>query len=250
MFDLNIWRQDLSFRSYNILPYTFTLFYLVFCFLVYSMLKIYFAFNCQEINKKHNRWAQFGIIIFIILLFTGLEFAVVYPDLRFLFLIVDSLSAILIVLEIIILIRIFVKSDSFCIATNVTKSFSVLFLLRYLFILGFSLKFLEPFGSALTIFLIQIVPLIWIKSYVDKIEQKSIDSYNKDINPSEIAKQFQLSKRETEIFLLIIQGMNNKEIQDELFISYHTVKNHVYNIFQKMNVKNRYQLMKFISKND
>jgi two-component system response regulator DegU len=37
--------------------------------------------------------------------------------------------------------------------------------------------------------------------------------------------------------------MSNREIEKELFISLSTVKNHVYNIFQKLGVKNRYELI-------
>ncbi|MCK5149143.1 helix-turn-helix transcriptional regulator, partial [bacterium] len=38
--------------------------------------------------------------------------------------------------------------------------------------------------------------------------------------------------------------------QEKLFISYHTVKNHVYKIFQKMGVSNRYELMHLASHQD
>ena len=48
-----------------------------------------------------------------------------------------------------------------------------------------------------------------------------------------------ISKREKEIIHLLLKGKSNKEIEDELFISLGTVKNHVYRIFQKLEVKNR-----------
>lgn len=51
-----------------------------------------------------------------------------------------------------------------------------------------------------------------------------------------------LSKREQEIALLLLQGDTNKSIEERLFISVHTVKNHVYNIYRKLGVKNRLQL--------
>lgn len=51
-----------------------------------------------------------------------------------------------------------------------------------------------------------------------------------------------VSAREREIVQLLLKGKSNKEIEDVLFISMGTVKNHVYNIFQKLGVKNRGQL--------
>jgi RNA polymerase sigma factor (sigma-70 family) len=48
-----------------------------------------------------------------------------------------------------------------------------------------------------------------------------------------------LTKREMEILNLIGAGKSNKEIAEELFISYKTVKNHVYNLFAKLRIHAR-----------
>lgn len=48
-----------------------------------------------------------------------------------------------------------------------------------------------------------------------------------------------LTEREIEILNLIAAGKTNKEIADELFISYKTVKNHVYNLFSKLGIHTR-----------
>jgi ligand-binding sensor domain-containing protein/DNA-binding CsgD family transcriptional regulator len=55
--------------------------------------------------------------------------------------------------------------------------------------------------------------------------------------------KFGISPREREIIHLLMKGKSNKEIEDALFISIGTVKNHVYSIFQKLDVKNRGQLL-------
>jgi ligand-binding sensor domain-containing protein/DNA-binding CsgD family transcriptional regulator len=52
-----------------------------------------------------------------------------------------------------------------------------------------------------------------------------------------------ISRREREILKLMLQGKSNKEIEDLLFISLHTVKNHVYHIFQKLKINSRGQLI-------
>ena len=40
-----------------------------------------------------------------------------------------------------------------------------------------------------------------------------------------------------------MQGKTNKEIEDDLFISIKTVKAHLYNVYKKMGVKNRLELI-------
>ncbi len=50
-----------------------------------------------------------------------------------------------------------------------------------------------------------------------------------------------LTQREQEILTLMARGMSNRDVSEELFISEKTVKNHVSNIFQKMQVRDRTQ---------
>ena len=55
-----------------------------------------------------------------------------------------------------------------------------------------------------------------------------------------------LSKREMEIADLIVAGKSNEEIENELFISIFTVKKHISNIFMKMDIKSRSQLIPMV----
>ena len=52
----------------------------------------------------------------------------------------------------------------------------------------------------------------------------------------------ELSKQETLVRNLILEGKSNKEIANELFISLSTVKSHITNIYGKLNVDNRQEL--------
>ncbi|WP_242214029.1 response regulator transcription factor [Bacillus cereus group sp. BfR-BA-01383] len=51
----------------------------------------------------------------------------------------------------------------------------------------------------------------------------------------------ELTEREYEILLLIAEGKSNQEVADELFIALKTVKTHVSNILNKLNVSDRTQ---------
>lgn len=50
-----------------------------------------------------------------------------------------------------------------------------------------------------------------------------------------------LTKREVEILSTIAEGATNDEIADRFFISPHTVKSHLYNIYKKIGLSNRLQ---------
>ena len=52
-----------------------------------------------------------------------------------------------------------------------------------------------------------------------------------------------LSKQETIVEKIIIEGKSNKEIAKELFISLSTVKTHITNIYKKLNLSNRSDLI-------
>ena len=57
-------------------------------------------------------------------------------------------------------------------------------------------------------------------------------------------RRFGITEREMEIIQYIVDGDNNKEIGEKLFISARTVETHLYNIYRKMKVKNRIELIR------
>ena len=61
-------------------------------------------------------------------------------------------------------------------------------------------------------------------------------------------ESLQLTKREYEILQLIVQGYNNADIANNLFLSLSTIKTHVSNLYSKMNVKNRYKAIALAKK--
>ncbi len=103
----------------------------------------------------------------------------------------------------------------------------------------------EPFqfliGTAALIYL-NIIPIIWLKKFFLRLYVR-LSSENSVRLLEFVAQDKQISKREREIMELILQGKSNKEIEELLFISYNTVKNHIYNIYQKLGVNSRGQMI-------
>jgi len=89
---------------------------------------------------------------------------------------------------------------------------------------------------------------VWVASQLVKpkiqtvvVEKTIYVNLSEDsINEDEL-KKLNLTSRETEVLQRITQGYTNAEIADELFLSLSTVKTHVSNLLDKMEVKNRAQ---------
>lgn len=79
-----------------------------------------------------------------------------------------------------------------------------------------------------------------IKSYMPLLIAKTTAEFSKN-RETKSTKQVEtsLTKREIQVFKLIIKGLTNKQVGDELGISLSTVKTHIINIYSKLNIKNR-----------
>lgn len=60
---------------------------------------------------------------------------------------------------------------------------------------------------------------------------------------------YNLTSRECEIIFMLYQGYSNKRIANELYLSPHTVKTHIQNIFKKMNSNSRTEVLHKIMSN-
>jgi two-component system NarL family response regulator len=58
----------------------------------------------------------------------------------------------------------------------------------------------------------------------------------------------QLTPREMQVLRLVAQGLNNKDIADQLFISENTVKNHIRNILDKLHLHSRMEAVVYAVK--
>lgn len=62
------------------------------------------------------------------------------------------------------------------------------------------------------------------------------------------ATTHQLTRREQQVAAMVARGATNKEIADTMFLSAHTVKVHLGNILDKLNLRNRQQLAAHIAR--
>ena len=111
---------------------------------------------------------------------------------------------------------------------------------------GYLLKDITPTGLAASIRAVtegvtQISPGIARKLVDRKFESISVESGK--------FKWFEnLTLREREVFKLVAKGCDNQEIANELHIAYQTVRNYVSSIYSKLNVQDRFQIIKHAQK--
>lgn len=61
--------------------------------------------------------------------------------------------------------------------------------------------------------------------------------------PEKFFEQYNISPREQELITLVLKGYSNQKIAETLYISLHTVKAHLRNIYPKLGIKSRYELI-------
>ncbi len=219
---------------------------------------LFFAILCQiivrkEISKKVKIIIiSFGIYFLIYTVFYNLNFTLLnvrYEIMETIHVISELLSLFGIVFPILL----FALKNRNGILRNDIKSFSSTFIKLSLIIIIYRplelfLFDADPFDSLVVYYLVVNVLILkyWIKSIKEnkQSDQKMIDS-----SIEAIYAQYNISKREKEIISYIVKGLNNDEICETLFISKNTVKRHVYNIFKKMDVKTRLELVTFLNNN-
>ena len=90
----------------------------------------------------------------------------------------------------------------------------------------------------------------------DDVEEKPVPTTVLTVDMSEsdllkarckaVAKLYQLSPREEDVLEYLARGRNAAYIQEQLTISPHTVKSHIYNIYRKLDIHSQQKLMDFV----
>lgn len=67
---------------------------------------------------------------------------------------------------------------------------------------------------------------------------------------TQAADQYRLTRREHMILKMLLQGLDNDRLCEELSISVNTLKKHILNIYRKLGIKNRVQMFKMIKERE
>jgi len=89
-------------------------------------------------------------------------------------------------------------------------------------------------------------PVLVLRKFLSRFYRPILPGTLEGQKLSGFCARYQLSNREAEILDLLLKGKSNQEIERDLFISGHTVRNHVHNIYQKLGVGSRLKLMNLI----
>ena len=81
-------------------------------------------------------------------------------------------------------------------------------------------------------------PLVSVFIIEEKISNK--------LEMNNIRQLYRLTRRETDILRRTLDGLKNIEIAEDLEISEQTVKDHLSNIYMKMGIENRFELIRFL----
>jgi len=85
-------------------------------------------------------------------------------------------------------------------------------------------------------------------AFLSTISEMSPTEQNKAADIIKLSGQ--LTEREGEIALLLLKGRTYKAVASELYLSENTVKTHVKNIYSKLNIRSRMELVNFMLDKD
>ncbi|MCF8299250.1 MAG: helix-turn-helix transcriptional regulator [Saprospiraceae bacterium] len=238
----------------------------VFCmgmlFLFYLMLNILFSFRDRPIPRKYNRW----VIAFAGFLIISNVFRTFIPEtqklfswiniIRYNFNLISNLAYYLEFGTLIIFYFVWAKTKLECERIKISKVYTLSFIIAdgitiimvYLFQ---KLQVAETYRGIIVVVINSmpiVIPFLWTKFVFMDYAQRISTLIKEEDKLNTIYNKYKISKGETEVIELLIDGKSTNEIKEHLFLSYHTVKNHISHIYEKLNVRTRHELIHFFVK--
>ena len=97
-------------------------------------------------------------------------------------------------------------------------------------------------------YLMHFPPMLFLKRLCESREPGLSGAAPLPRDLASVAEKYGISDREAAVLELVLAGKKNEDVAKQLFVSPHTVRNHIYSIYKKMDVKNRVQLISACSK--
>jgi DNA-binding CsgD family transcriptional regulator len=72
------------------------------------------------------------------------------------------------------------------------------------------------------------------------------ESVSSQVDLNAVREEYRLTRRETDLVRLVIDGRKNSEVSEDLGIAEQTVKDHLSNVYRKVGVKNRHTLARHL----
>jgi DNA-binding CsgD family transcriptional regulator len=251
-------QQDSSFQTIETIGHFFSFLGIPFLMFAWYM----FIRLCREIiEQKLSRIFNLGYFFVLALVFVAYGVVIVlinllnFRDEQYTFF-SSAIIFLYIAIEILVLI---VALPQLLINANKIKDESkrrAVQVFAYLYLVVFCTSLTVLFlatrnWTLLTIYLLvflsgNILPVLYWRAYLRKYFIPPVLQITGALAWKQFLAEYKISKREEEVTQLLCEGKTNKEISEALFISLQTVKDHIYRIFQKTDVKNRVQLINLI----
>ncbi len=220
---------------------------LVYLFVIgfsYASLAIYLGFMEKKIAPVHVRRIAVATILLVAGICAGPFFTPESLPGKIHYHFYENVGVVFILLEMAVMIALPIKAGRLedRARTRVVRAFSYLYISRYPAI---ALLLIVPQPARLLFGLLypNIVPYLWYRFFWLPYTKDTMTRAAQKTDLAGIAERYRLSPREAEILGCILAGKSNRDIEESLFISYHTVKNHVYNVYRKLGVKTRFELL-------
>lgn len=105
-------------------------------------------------------------------------------------------------------------------------------------------------GDVVYVALTVILAYLWMRRHLIPEQNREMSTFHTDHAFAFLVPRYGISAREQEIVRLVINGKSNKEIGVLLKLSASTVKNHIYKIYQKLNINSRFELIDLVKQHE